>query len=489
MTLPTQQIQWAQFAPDASDYNPQFSDAINNVEPRIDGYGPIPKLGTFGTALPSRCRGAFNFRRDDGSSDIFAGTLTKLYKYNIATASWDDVTRVSGGNYTMSDGDYWSFAQYRSRLIATNGVDAVQYMDVDGGGTNFAALPNAPIGKYAATVGDFLMIGDLTTDITAVAWSGINNSEYWTYGFRGSDAQSFPDGGRIQGIVPYGSGAVIFQRDKIRIMERVGGNIIFSIRVLHENIGCFAPLSIVSVGNDFFWYDQGGFYRGIQAQSIGAERVNRYAAATVDAAYAKRIRGINDPTKKMVWWLLDTSSTEKEMLGYDYQLDRWTRSDEQADFLFPAITPGYTIDSIYDLFPTMDEIEFPFDSPFWNGNGILTMAGFTSAGEFGYFQGFNQAATLETNDLYINQGGKAFLQSVRMISDVDHASTTVQVGTRGFHGEAITWGEAKVPGGTSGRAWSRLRGGLHRVRVNIAENATWNVAQGVVAYLKSAGVR
>jgi hypothetical protein len=76
-----------------------------------------------------------------------------------------------------------------------------------------------------------------------------------------------------------------------------------------------------------------------------------------------------------------------------------------------------------------------------------------------------------------------------MVSDVDHASTTIQVGSRSFHGEAITWGEAKIPGGTSGRAWPRVRGGLHRIRVNIAEDASWNSAQGVYAYLKQAGVR
>jgi hypothetical protein len=489
VTLPSQDIRWAEFAPDASPYSAQFSDSILNVEPRIDGYGPLAKLATFGTALPGRCVGAFNFRRDDGSSDIFAGTLTKLYKFNTATASWDDVTRLVGGDYTMSVGQYWSFAQYRSRLIATNGVDAVQYMDVDAGGTNFAALPNAPIGKYAAVVGDFLMIADLDTDITAVAWSGINNSEYWTYGFRGSDVQSFPDGGRIQGIVPYGQGAVIFQRDKIRLMERVSGNIIFAVRILHESIGCFAPLSIVSIGNDFFWYDQGGYYRGINAQPIGAERVNRYAAETASATYAKNMRGISDPTKQLVWWLIDTSSTDTEMLGYDYQLNKWTRAVQDVDFIFPAITPGYTIDAIDDLFPTMDDIAFPFDSPFWNGNGILTMAGFTQAGEFGYFQGFNLAATLETNDFEIAAGNYGYLQSARVISDARYNECTVQVGYRPFHGETMTFATAVQPSSSTGRAFLRKRGKTNRIRVNFTEDATWNYANGVTVYARQAGAR
>jgi hypothetical protein len=489
MTLPTMQVQWAQFAPDMSDYSPEYSDAINNVEPRADGYGPLPKLATFGTALPARCLGAYNFRRANGATDLFAGTATKLYRYNIATASWDDVTRLSGGNYAVSDGNYWNFTQFGSRLIAVNGSDATQYFDVDGGGANFLALPNAPIAKYVATIGDFLMFGNLSTNINAIAWSGINDSEYYTYGFRGSDTQIFPDGGFVQGIIPYGPGAIVFQRDKIRQLNRVQGNLVFTVSILHENIGCFAPQSIVRVRNDFFWYDQGGFFRGIEAQPIGAERVNRYTQSTGSGTYIKRMRGANDPVKQVVWWVLPTAETTAMMIGYDWGLDRWTQSTEAVDFIFPSITPGYTIDSIDLLFASMDEITIPFDSTFWQGTGVLAMAGFTYAGGFGYFQGFNQAATLETNDLYVNEGGKAFVQSVRMVSDVDHGSATVQIGTRPFHGEAVTWGSTAMVQGTSGRAWVRARGALHRFRVSIAVDATWNTAKSIIAYLKPAGVR
>jgi hypothetical protein len=489
MTLPTQQVRWAQFAPDMSDYSPEYSDAISNVEPRADGYGPLPKLATIGTALPARCLGAFNFRRANGSTDLFAGTATRLYRYNIGTASWDNVTRSSGGDYAVSDGNYWNFTQFGSRLIAVNGSDATQYFDVDGGGTNFAALPNAPIAKYVQTVGDFLMFGNLSTNINAIAWSGINDSEYYTYGYRGSDTQIFPDGGFVQGIIPYGSGAIVFQRDKIRQLSRVQGNLVFTVSILHENIGCFAPQSIVRVRNDFFWYDQGGFFRGIEAQPVGAERVNRFTQSAASATYIKRMRGANDPVKQVVWFVVPTGVTTSFLIGYDWGLDRWTQSDEAVDFLFPAITPGYTIDSIDLLFGSMDAITIPFDSTFWQGSGVLALAGFTSAGAFGYLQGFNQEATLETNDLYVNEGGKAFVQSVRMISDVDHGGATVTIGTRPFHGEAVSWGNSATVQGTSGRAWVRARGALHRFRVTVAENATWNNAQGILAYLKPAGVR
>jgi hypothetical protein len=487
--LAGQQIAWAEFAPDMSDYSPQYSDAHNNVEPRADGYGPLPKLATVGTALPARCLGAFNFRRANGATDLFAGTATKLYKYNVGTASWDDVTRTSGGDYAVNDGSYWNFTQFGSRLIAVNGSDATQYFDVDGGGSNFTALPNAPIAKYVATVGDFLMFGNLSTNINAIAWSGINDSEYYTYGFRGSDTQTFPDGGFVQGIIPYGPGAIVFQRDKIRQLNRVQGNLVFTVSILHENIGCFAPQSIVRVRNDFFWYDQGGFFRGIEAQPIGAERVNRYAASTASGTYAKRIRGANDPVKQVVWWVLDTSTDDAFMLGYDWGLDKWTQSDQAVDFILPAITPGYTIDSIDLLFGSMDAITIPFDSSFWLGTGVLALAGFTYAGGFGYFQGFNQVAMLETNDIELNPGNHAFLQSARVITDCDSDSLDMQVGTRQWPGETVTWSGSVTPSSSTGRAFMRKRGKYHRIRVNFDENATWNNANGVMVFGRGAGSR
>jgi len=492
VSLPSQDITWASYAPDAGPYSSQFSDALLNVEPRVDGYGALPKLATFGTAVPAaapRVLGAFAFRRTNGATDLFCGTAARLYRYNVATASWDNVTRSSGGDYTTTAGNYWNFAQFGDRLVAVNGTDVPQYIDVNGGGTNFATLPNAPTSAYVATVGDFLMFGKLSSDTGGIAWSGVNDSEYYTYGFRGSDSQSFPDGGVVQGVIPHGNGAIVFQRDKIRILERVSGNLTFSVRVLQENIGCFSPQSIVRVRNDFFWYDQDGFYRGLEAQPIGAERVNRFTASTAAENRRKFIRGANDPVKQVVWWVIDTGDTASFRLGYDWALDRWTRSDETVDFIFPATTPGYTIDTIDGLFGSMDAIAIPFDSSFWAGTGVLALAGFTVSGSFGYFQGFNQAAVLETNDFEVNPGNYGYIQSARHISDCAYSSATFQLGHRPFHGQAITWPTAVTASGNTGRAFLRRRGKTHRVRLNIAANATWGVSNGVTVYAKSAGDR
>ena len=42
MALTPVSIPLAPYAPDMSDYTNGYSDAILNVEPHLDGYGPLP---------------------------------------------------------------------------------------------------------------------------------------------------------------------------------------------------------------------------------------------------------------------------------------------------------------------------------------------------------------------------------------------------------------------------------------------------------------
>lgn len=480
-------VPWAEFAPDLSDYSPQFSDAIKNVEPKPDGYGPLPGFDTIGTGLGAEPRGGISVRKTDGTADMYAGTAAKLFKYNSGTSSWDDVTRSSGGDYSTESGVDWSFVQFGTRLIATNGIDDVQYIDVESG-TNFAALSNAPKAYYATAVGDHLLLSALYADKRKLAWSGVNDSEYWTYGQRGSDQQLFPDGGLIKGAVGLNSGAVVFQDDKIRLMERVGGQLVFRFRVIHEAIGCFSPYSIVPVRNSFFWYDQGGFYEGIDATPIGADRVNRFVEDNSNAGFRKVMRATRDPLRKIVWWLVQDSDDTRYMLGYDWVLRRWTRATMDVDFAFSAISPGYTIDGIGALGYTIDTIPYPVDSAFWQGTGVRTLAGFNGNGDFGYFQTTSLEATLETHDIELAKGDYAFVNSGRLVGDPDYSNLTAKIGTRDYHGKALSWSSGQSANVNTGRFWFRSRGKTHRAQVVIA-SSDWDNTNGFMMYAKSAGRR
>jgi hypothetical protein len=330
----------------------------------------------------------------------------------------------------------------------------------------------------------------LSTDNRAVAWSGVNDATYWTYGYRGSDTQTFPDGGEVMGAIPVADGAVVFQKDKIRIIRRVGGNYIWGINVLHENLGCFAPWSIIPARNTFMWFDQAGFYMGMEGKPIGAEKVDFYAKEQSDDSKIDEIRGTTDPARNLAWWLIPKSDGTTFLLGYDWVLDRWTQCDVNLDYIFKAISPGYTIDGMATLgYTTIDSLPYPVDSPFWQGTGIQTLAGFGSTGKYGYFAGNYREATLETVDIEFSKGGAAFINATRLDGDCSTTNITGQIGTRKFPGDTISWGNVVAADADTGRIWLRAMGATHRLRFTIAEAATWEHANNATIWLRKAGNR
>lgn len=481
------EVGFGSFRPDLSDYSPQFSDAILNVEPKPDGYGPLPAFVTFGAGLGERCLGAISVRKNDGSSAIYAGISDGLYLFD-GTNAFDNVTRgisTTEDPYATGVDKYWSFAPFGALLVACNGTDETQFINVNSG-TEFADLSNAPVAQHVEVIKDFLVFAGISGNPNAVQWSGVNNATNYTTG--GSDIQTFPDGGPVQGIVGHEGGGIVLQRDKIRVMEFSPDDFVFRFRVIHENIGCFAPRSIVKARNTFFWYDQGGFFEGMQANPIGDDRVNNWITRVFTGTELRRLRGAHDPVRKMVWWSGTRANGDIHMVGYDYVLGEWTQADAQADIVFSAITPGFTIDTISNVFSTMDSITIPWDSSFWEGSGALTMAGFNADGDFGYFNGNPMDATLETVDIEMAKGGEAFLQSARLVSDAPYSAVTGQVGTRPHQGAAITWTTEKTPSSETGRMWFRRRARTHRIRCEIA-STDWHNANGVMVYANASGGR
>lgn len=483
--LTPQTIGWARFEPDKSPYTAGVTDATMNVHPTADGYKPLAAWSGIGTALAATCKGAVTIRQAAGGTQIFAGTATKLYRQKGIDLTWEDYSRLAGGNYAVDD--HWSFAEFNGDLIAVNGVDDNQSIDVDSG-TNFAALSNAPKARYATVMGDHLLLGCLDANKNAIAWSGVLDPTYWTYGYRYSDTKAFGDGGIVKGVLGLNRNAMVFQQDKIRLVEFVGGNVGYQIRTLHENLGCFAPRSIVAVRGIPFWYAQSGFFMGLEARPIGAERVNRFVERIAPATGLANIQGAADPTENIVWFRIPKVDGSAFLLGYDYVVDQWTQSDTNVGFLFPAISPGYTIDDLGTLGYTIDTIPYPVDSDFWQGTGVQALAAFGPNNKFGYFQGDSQAATLETNDLEFSPGAHAFVQSARVVGDAAYSVQSVRQATRNWHGEALNWGSAVTPSSSTGVAWLRKRGKLHRLRVTITGN-DWSAANGMTVYAKAAGSR
>ena len=319
-----------------------------------------------------------------------------------------------------------------------------------------------------------------------VQWSAVNDSEEYTAGTGGSDTQPFADGGFVRGIVPMDTGAIIFQEDKIRTMQRTNNQTVFGFSVLHNNIGCFAPNSITAARNTFYWYAQGGFYEGMEAKPIGEEYVNRWIEEKATPEDRMNMRGAMDPVNKIVWWSIKGADETYFLLGYNWVLQEWCHAEVDVAYILNAIPSGYTMDTWDDLGATFDDLPFTFDSPVWGGSGVLLLAGFDVDGDYGFFSGTNLEATLETNDYEGNLGNYMYIGSSRMITDATIDNVTGQIGYRDFPGDPITWATEKSADTNTGRIWHNQRAQTARLRNKIAASS-WNTTKGAIVFARDGG--
>jgi hypothetical protein len=133
-------LQLGEFAPDIGDLNQGVLALAQNVLPGPNSYQPALSLGSLTNALTGNPKGLFNAVKVDGSGKTYAGDTTKLYVRD--DEAWED---ASGATYSVLESQYWSWAQFGSRVLTTNRDDPVQEIDTeDAPGTNFAALGGSP---------------------------------------------------------------------------------------------------------------------------------------------------------------------------------------------------------------------------------------------------------------------------------------------------------------------------------------------------------
>ncbi|MDP3971977.1 MAG: hypothetical protein Q8P61_03590 [Candidatus Nanopelagicales bacterium] len=480
-------VKLPRFMPDRSRFDPNASSAIQNCRPTASGWGPLKSLVSVSAALPTAPRGAVAVKSDSGVWKLFAGTATNLYRIESTDYTLTEISRATD-DYSLSDGIAWRFARFGNFLIATApGSTFPQFVDL-GTTDDFANLTNATFeAALVWTAGDFLVFGQIDGDKRKLKWSGVNDMEFWTKAQRGSDEQVLPDGGDIQAGLSQANHALIVQETTIRqMMFDPESGLTFRFVVIDPERGALAPRSVVNIGpNDFVYLAKDGFYRGIEAKPIGAERVDRWFFDTCASDEYDLVSGVADPFDKIVWWRFADEAGTNFLLGYDWQLNEWFYSTNNATELFAAATTGYTLSEL-DAFGNLGTLPYPFGSRFWQG-GIPGFAGFTSDFKFGFFDGANLEALIETEDKALNYPRRAKTGQIRVLVDADDsevaiASKETQKGTLNF-GSYLTQ--------ESGKPYisSRVSGRWHRFRAKLPAGSSWTNAVGIDVEYGDAGAR
>ena len=469
-------INLEEFRPDAFDYN-TFFPTIENVVPGFNAYQPQKGLAAYNaSALASTAKGLSMGRTIAGSWEVYAGTTTKLYLYNAGV--WDDATRLAGGDYATITGEFWRFLQYGTNLIAVNGSDEPQTIDIEAG-TKFADLGGSPpVARNITAVGEFVVLSGLTTNPFRIQWSAIGNSAGWTAGTNLSDYQDFPDGGRVTGVSG-GETGYVMQEYMIRRMRFLpGSDYVFQFEKVVEGKGSISPYGFATVAGTVFFLAEDGFYSysGEGLSPIGDKRVNQWFLEDVDGARLNSVLCVADPYRPRIWWFyyaLGGSVEFDRCIVYDWSLDRWAPVRMTAQVWGSSAVPAVSLDSLTGNLDT--DYAVSFDSRVYEG-GRPSLAAIDASGFLAFAEGQNLAATITTAEVQPIPDKRARVVECYAIGG--SSDMTIAVGTRETFQESVTYG-AETSREASTKFAIDEAGRMHRYRITIPAAATWEHISGL----------
>lgn len=424
---------------------------------------------------------------------------TVAYRGNYVTLDLDNVTMQALANYTgPATGELWTAAIFGLNFYITNLNDPLQFINIDSG-ANFAnATGSPPQAKYIASVGDFLFLAHLKVGGTTTPrkWQhcAVNDPTDWSIsGASGdSDDQEIPDGDDIVGIIPMpGSNARIFQRKARRqLVFSPGSNPVFQQIDMDapsegaSTRGVIAPHAIVPIGSSsYIVLNETGWYLGDEFTPIGAERVDVTFLADVDRSKLSQVQAAADPFKKILWIRYQDGNGTYKMIGYNWQLDRWTYSNIAATLLVSSATPGVVLDS---LPLTLDTYTEPLDSSFWQG-GTITFGTFKSDNKLYLFAGQKAAATIETSTVELTPDASTFVTGAILKANV--SDFTMQLGSSTLPDGTLSWSAANMRSSRTGVVPFRSDAKYHRIRLNVGAGGSGTHVHAVSPLAKSTGVQ
>lgn len=461
-----------------------------NCYPSTIGYVPMPGLAEHTVpALPADCKGFFATRDKVGAAHVFCGTTSKLYK--LGGGTWVDYTRAVGGNYAVPAGCFWQFAKYDSKVVAVNGFDANQIIDIDAGATKFTAQGGSPpVARFAFTVGDFMWLVD-ANNRRRLLCSGFNDPEFWTIGSQLSDEFIMPDGGNIAGPALLGSFGIIIQDGgAARRLIYVEGDPDIAWRL--EEIQGITPAlngySVISAKGLMFYLGENGPHSlAIDGsnRAIGEHRVAKEFLQNCDSNRMEQFLGFADPYSSRIYWAYYKSAGSTVfdgLLGYDVELDRlfFAGDDDRlkAQFFAPVIVPGLSLDELDTYYASIDAMTDSLDSRRFQG-GRPTIGAVNSNRKLALLAGSSLEATLEIAPMQLNPDGRAIVTEVDIRGKWGDASPTLMIGKQEYSGGAIIWSGPYVRSSRTGITYTRDSARIHTFRVTIPGNTSWEFAQAL----------
>jgi hypothetical protein len=463
--VPVSSIAFGPWLPDLPQHGHPGLIRADNVYPVENGYAPVGGWA-MATAALTGWNGGGTFVGVDGAAKMLGGTSAALSTYS--GSAWVSVLAVTAGR--------WRFAQNRQLVVAVHGGAPVAY-DLTAG-TAGALGGSPPDAAFVATVGAFTFLAGDPADVQTVSWSGFENAEIWAPSGSQSGALTFPDGGRITGIVG-GEFALVFQRGAIHRVQYVGGEGVWQRDKISSEVGCIEAGSICQAGGLTFFLSERGFMvcDGNTVRSIGSERVDRTFFATYSRSELGSLYAATDPRHFLACWSMP--GNPGQLWLYNWQLERWANVRVPLFGVYNGFTSNIGVDAVDALYAGGVDgaaTAIPVDSPIFSG-GEPRFYVVNAAGVSGTMTGPSLAAKFVTASNEIVKGRYVRPFNAVPITDCTNGLTlTVDARRRLGDNEGLT---TKTELRASGHMPIRCQGKYLRFGLETAPGAVWSYLQGL----------
>jgi hypothetical protein len=430
----------------------------------------------------------------------FVKTVLDANTFTIsATAGGAAINTASTGTGThsvthlysaLSSDAQWQFAQFGNLVFATQKNAVLQVYNLSSSSAFADTAGSPPQASYISVVGRFLVLSGLLSFPFRIQWSGLNDTTNWTSGTGSSDYQDFPDGGIVRGVAG-GEFGTVFQDQAIRRMSYIPGSpLIFQIERIAQDLGLFAPYSIVRAGSLIFFHSAQGFYKiapGGLPEQIGREKFDRTFFDDLDKTELRMFIGASDPRSTRVFWAYKSTSGTTglydKILCYDYALGRGVPITMTGEYLLGMSQPGITLENLDTLSSSIDALAASLDSFAVSTQPLI--AQFNSAHKMGFFSGSNLEATLETAEQGAD-GEQVFCSGFKPVTDAPTVYGSLSY--RNLSSETPTSLPEILRNSRTGNCDLRRSTKFTRMKIRIPASTSWTYAAGVHPAIGSDGV-
>lgn len=473
------------FRPDLATTNTTVSDNILNVIMRRDelgvSYGPALGISipATATAIISAPKGGVSVVDRSGIYFAFIGTATTIEQLQ------SNYTFLSvGTGYSLTSGDHWSAIGYGNFALFTNTTDGMKQYDVEAGGS-FTSVANSYSPRILFQAFDCVFAGDCLDDNGIRDNRLLRNSainDHTNYEDGGAGYQVMPDGEEIIGGAELSNSlAVLIQRNAVRALNRTSDGTIYTMSTIAIGVGAVNPSCIASINGVAYFIDTDGV-KAVSAQgisNIGEGKVDEWLLGRIGPTGMSSIEAAIDPALQRVRWRYQAAdnvseTTFTDVLDYYYNIGEFVPGDVATQTILTLASPGYDMDAMDALYPSMDDPTMPdMDSRFWAG-GEPGLFGIDENGKPGFFNGATLQATLETATVMLPYSG--LVNSLDLVTDAQNA--TVAISVRDALYASKTWsGEYGIQ--PSGTCFVRARGKVLSQRTTIPAGEDWTFMRGI----------